>query len=426
MKKPLLFLSVAAGLFFSIQTVSAQWTKLNLGVTDTVVAMAATTGNIYAVTHGGALYQSSDQGMTWGQESITGFGLDTAKVTCLATDQGIIVAGANDGVLLYQDGQGWINETYQGTYGNFYVTSIAISGNNIYAGTKIGSVIYSTDMGFTWYQTNTKTSSSVNAIYLSADGLFIGTTEGAFLSIDSCQTITNVSTGLESHIGGTFSTYGVTSFYEGNKDFAGTANGGGVFAFVTDSMQWDSFNAGLGKVNGNYYPVNSLAADGQIVCAGTGGGGVYVLTSKNTWNAANAGLTDMTIISMVSNYNYLFAGTPSGVWRISRTSLSGSGVSEYEPSTAVFSLSQNYPNPFNGETTIHVSLPDNDASNASLRVYNMLGEEVGDLTNQLQQAGQLRQTSDIIFNSTNLTAGAYYYALETKSGRMTREMFVVR
>jgi len=83
-------------------------------------------------------------------------------------------------------------------------------------------------------------------------------------------------------------------------------------------------------------------------------------------------------------------------------------------------LSQNYPNPFAGSTSLHVTLAQDDETDAHLFIYNMLGERVADLTNQLTPNG------DITFTSGELASGVYYYVLQTASGRWTREMFVVR
>ena len=63
------------------------------------------------------------------------------------------------------------------------------------------------------------------------------------------------------------------------------------------------------------------------------------------------------------------------------------------------SLSQNYPNPFAGTTTIHVTLSKSDATGAQLHVFNMLGERVADLTNQLSPNG------DITFAAGELSRG---------------------
>ncbi|HET7153678.1 MAG TPA: SBBP repeat-containing protein [Candidatus Kapabacteria bacterium] len=88
--------------------------------------------------------------------------------------------------------------------------------------------------------------------------------------------------------------------------------------------------------------------------------------------------------------------------------------------TGATSLAQNYPNPFTGTTAIHVTLSQTDAQSARLVVCNVLGEQVADLTNELSTDG------NITFNAGANKAGVYYYVLETASGRITRQMFVVK
>ena len=78
---------------------------------------------------------------------------------------------------------------------------------------------------------------------------------------------------------------------------------------------------------------------------------------------------------------------------------------------SISSLSQNYPNPFAGTTQIHVTLGKGDIAGAVLNVYNMLGERVANLTNQLSANG------DITFAAGELSAGVYYYVLQTSGGR---------
>ena len=80
---------------------------------------------------------------------------------------------------------------------------------------------------------------------------------------------------------------------------------------------------------------------------------------------------------------------------------------EYVPSTT---LSQNYPNPFAGTTTIHVTLAKNDVENAVLCVYNVLGQRVANLSQQLSS------NCDITLAAGEFAAGVYYYVLQTRGG----------
>jgi hypothetical protein len=70
-----------------------------------------------------------------------------------------------------------------------------------------------------------------------------------------------------------------------------------------------------------------------------------------------------------------------------------------------YALQQNYPNPFNPSTTIRFDLP--HASRVSLKVYNVLGQEVMTLVDEERPAG----TYEVKFNASNLSSGMYVYRL---------------
>jgi hypothetical protein len=61
-----------------------------------------------------------------------------------------------------------------------------------------------------------------------------------------------------------------------------------------------------------------------------------------------------------------------------------------------------------------------NAGAATLKVYNVLGVEVADLTQEL------RRNNDVTFTANGLQAGVYFYTLETATRQLTRQMFVVR
>ena len=72
-----------------------------------------------------------------------------------------------------------------------------------------------------------------------------------------------------------------------------------------------------------------------------------------------------------------------------------------------FKLSQNYPNPFNPSTNISFTISNRCV--VSLKIYNILGEEVTSLVNnKMLEAGQHR----ITWNAADLPSGVYFYQLE--------------
>lgn len=78
-----------------------------------------------------------------------------------------------------------------------------------------------------------------------------------------------------------------------------------------------------------------------------------------------------------------------------------------------FTLEQNYPNPFNPTTTIKYALP--RESFVTLKVYNVLGQEVARLVNEDQRAGYITVTWDGRNNVGSLvSSGMYFYRIEAR------------
>ena len=89
-----------------------------------------------------------------------------------------------------------------------------------------------------------------------------------------------------------------------------------------------------------------------------------------------------------------------------------------------FNLSQNYPNPFNPSTKIEYSLE--KAEMVSLKVYNVLGNEVASLVNGRQEAGRYTVSFGTSKETFDLLSGVYFYRLEAGSFISTRKLVLVR
>jgi hypothetical protein len=86
-----------------------------------------------------------------------------------------------------------------------------------------------------------------------------------------------------------------------------------------------------------------------------------------------------------------------------------------------YTLFQNYPNPFNPLTKISFYLP--FGSNVSLRVYNLLGEEVSVLlNNEFKSSGN----HSIVFNAEHLPSGVYIYTLQADGKIFKNKMTLMK
>ena len=85
-----------------------------------------------------------------------------------------------------------------------------------------------------------------------------------------------------------------------------------------------------------------------------------------------------------------------------------------------FRLQQNYPNPFNPSTVISYSIV--KAGNVTLKVYNMLGQEIVTLVNGYQAANSY----EVNFNASGLSSGVYMYKLSTGSNEIIKKMVLTK
>ncbi len=85
-----------------------------------------------------------------------------------------------------------------------------------------------------------------------------------------------------------------------------------------------------------------------------------------------------------------------------------------------YQLEQNYPNPFNPSTKIRYSIPEH--SSVTLKVFNLLGEEIETLVNTEQSAGVYEAT----FDASNLSSGIYFYTLQTDNFSSSKKMILIK
>jgi len=115
---------------------------------------------------------------------------------------------------------------------------------------------------------------------------------------------------------------------------------------------------------------------------------------------------DSVFYSLIKN-SYEFFDTPVS-------------VSDEIVTPAKFELMQNYPNPFNPNTSIEYSVPSTEY--VSLKVYDILGNEVATLVNEKKDAGSYR----VNFDAASLSSGVYFYRIKTGSFNQVRKMLLLK
>jgi hypothetical protein len=117
--------------------------------------------------------------------------------------------------------------------------------------------------------------------------------------------------------------------------------------------------------------------------------------------------------------------TGSYAFQYGQTNISTStitGVIEQNPGSlpAKYSLSQNYPNPFNPGTSFSYAIP--VSGNVSIKIYNILGQEVAKVFQGFQKSG----TYTVNFNASKLSSGVYFYRLQSGQFSETKKMILMK
>jgi hypothetical protein len=195
--------------------------------------------------------------------------------------------------------------------------------------------------------------------------------------------------------------------YSGNQLYPNIISDESGGAIVT----WNDYRSGRNiysqKINsGGVTQWNDYTA--AAICIATGDQNVPVLTSDNiggaiiTWSDARSGNSDIYAQRVNSN------GSLTSV------------VSGDEEVPNEFALAQNYPNPFNPSTKISWQSP--VSSHQTLKIYDVLGNEVAVLVDEFKSAGNF----EVDFNSQNLSSGIYFYKLRIGKNELVRKMLLLR
>ncbi|MEJ5263514.1 MAG: T9SS type A sorting domain-containing protein [Ignavibacterium sp.] len=95
-------------------------------------------------------------------------------------------------------------------------------------------------------------------------------------------------------------------------------------------------------------------------------------------------------------------------------------IDNSKPLPKEFALEQNYPNPFNPTTKISWQSP--VSGNQTLKIYDILGNEVATIVNQFLEAGSYYTE----FNASELTSGIYIYRLQVGDRVFTKKMTLMK
>ncbi len=131
-------------------------------------------------------------------------------------------------------------------------------------------------------------------------------------------------------------------------------------------------------------------------------------------------------------YSFTDQNLTSGNYQYRLKQIDFDGSFEYSNSIEVtidvptkFSLEQNYPNPFNPATKIRYEIPNQAQSDkmfVTLKIYDVLGNEIATLINEEKSAG----IYEVEFDAAEFTSGVYFYQLNAGDQVFTRKMILMK
>ena len=180
---------------------------------------------------------------------------------------------------------------------------------------------------------------------------------------------------------------------------------------------------------------NSLAVDagGNVYVTGASDSNIVTIkyngAGNEEWVASysyGVGSKNLPVgIKVDPSGNVYVAGTSSfgntSVYTVIKYVQTPTSVREISPAIpSSFALEENYPNPFNPTTAISYQLSANGL--VSLKVFNLLGQEVAVLVNEEKPAGTYRATWD----AGKMPSGVYFYRLNAGEFVETKKMILLR
>ena len=138
----------------------------------------------------------------------------------------------------------------------------------------------------------------------------------------------------------------------------------------------------------------------------------------NTQKSYNYDLNDnLSLVLTQDWFNSSWTNNSKGLYSYNNPTATDN-KNDYAP--LVFKLMQNYPNPFNPSTIISYSLA--LESKVTIKIYNLLGQEIKTLVNRTESTGN----HQITFNAGDLPSGIYLYRMQAGDYIQIKKMVLLK
>jgi photosystem II stability/assembly factor-like uncharacterized protein len=364
----------------------ANWTFIPSGTTErlmTVEFINPDTGWVAGDDNGlvTTLLRTTDGGLTWQSQSLQGGGalpmydIDFIEGTRDDTLRGFITGGLGYTYITKDFGANW-NKVRFNCENTFWSMCMVNQDTGYFVGEPSTAhpytIMWTPDGGTTWIQQTNPTTRNLRGVCFGSD-----------------------QRGVAAGLVGT-----ILSTSDGGTTWISRSN------FV---YRWESV---------------FLTGSGRAWAVGQYGKIAYSNDWGYTWELQESGATAelWEVFFINENEGWIVGGDPGQPGVILHTT--NSGITDIgdrnDPIISDYTLHQNYPNPFNPTTTIEFNLP--KSSEVTLKIFNILGEEVETLLSDFLHSGFYRQT----WNARKMPSGIYYYQLQAGSFQDMKKMILMK
>ena len=403
--------ATSLGIYFSLDNGNT-WSLNNYGI-DAVGAIfdfLITNDTIFLATNSG-FYISHDSGQSWERK---GVGLNQDMIMSIVQDKNAnLYAGTNVGVFKSTNyGEEW-NYILSGTF----LRNVESFNDVVFAAKAWNSqgigIYRSSDHGSSW-QIISDIEGTINSFCLLPNDYIMAGGDSLYISSDSGITWNQLPSPVWG--GGQITELkSIQNYIYIGSEIAGVFISTDVGKNWTPlGLEWLLISAIDAYRDSIFIGINNAVNDPDPV-------GPFLSTNRGTtWTTINQGFENTSILSFsFDSRGYLLAGSRDGLY-ISSEIIATNIKDESFDLPSKFSLSQNYPNPFNPSTKISWQSP--VGSWQTLKVYDILGNEVVTLVNEYKNAGSY----NFEFNASHLASGIYYYQLRAGDYVETRKMILIK
>jgi photosystem II stability/assembly factor-like uncharacterized protein len=416
-------------------------------VTGCITALAGINNSILAGA-GGGLFASTDEGVTWGYRDR---GIASSYIHSFISIGSRLLVTTEDYGLMYTDDNGatW-NRSVSGLslYYSYYICKHK---SLLFAAGLQEKVYMSSDTGITWVpRSNGLDGWSIISIASIGDSLILGTNNGILISPDNGQNWSRPSSALQGESIQYIYTEGSTIIVSTDWGIYRSTDRGGSWIPIEMSIMYPHLNVYQIVRSGPYLyapvpgyygiyrssdngatwnysgfqseEVYTAAAIDSILFIGTQNNGALISSDYGTnWYTMNNGLDALLVFRLCLHRGFLFAAPGArGAQSFPLNLLGITSVWKDRNMPIRTELQQNYPNPFNASTKISFSI--HSANYVSLKIFNILGEEVATIVDQWKSAGSY--SMDWI--ATRFPSGVYFYRLQVGNILQTKKLLLLK